>query len=325
METKEALLSLLEQNRGTYFSGGEIARRLSVSRTSVWKAVNRLREEGYVISAVPNRGYCLADSTDILSAQGIQKYLEPVCQRLELHVLQETGSTNTLLREKAGQGAAEGCTVIAGSQTSGRGRLGRHFYSPSSTGVYLSLLLRPERLAPSEAVKITTLAAVAACEAIEEVSGRRPGIKWVNDIFMDGKKVSGILTEASLDLENEKIHFIVLGIGINVYPPEGGFPDTLAQTAGTVFSRPAKDAKNHLAAAFLNHFMKAYTAGSPADYVKKYRERSLAIGRRIRVLQPFGSRDAVALDVDDQCRLLVRYEDGQTGCLSSGEISIRLS
>ena len=206
METKEALLSLLEQNRGTYFSGGEIARRLSVSRTSVWKAVNRLREEGYVISAVPNRGYCLADSTDILSAQGIQKYLEPVCQRLELHVLQETGSTNTLLREKAGQGAAEGCTVIAGSQTSGRGRLGRHFYSPSSTGVYLSLLLRPERLAPSEAVKITTLAAVAACEAIEEVSGRRPGIKWVNDIFMDGKKVSGILTEASLDLENEKIH-----------------------------------------------------------------------------------------------------------------------
>ena len=135
METKDALLSLLEQNRGTYFSGGEIARRLSVSRTSVWKAVNRLREEGYVIGAVPNRGYCLADSTDILSAQGIQKYLEPVCQRLELHVLQETGSTNTLLREKAGQGAAEGCTVIAGSQTAGRGRLGRHVYSPSSTGV----------------------------------------------------------------------------------------------------------------------------------------------------------------------------------------------
>ena len=325
METKDALLSLLEQNRGTYFSGGGNCPETVCFPHFCVEGSKPSAGGGLCHQRRTQRGYCLADSTDILSAQGIQKYLEPVCQRLELHVLQETGSTNTLLREKAGQGAAEGCTVIAGSQTAGRGRLGRHFYSPSSTGVYLSLLLRPEQLAPSEAVKITTLAAVAACEAIEEVSGRRPGIKWVNDIFMDGKKVSGILTEASLDLENEKIHFIVLGIGINVYPPEGGFPDTLAQTAGAVFSRPAKDAKNHLAAAFLNHFMKAYTAGSPADYVKKYRERSLAIGRRIRVLQPSGSRDAVALDVDDQCRLLVRYEDGQTGCLSSGEISIRLS
>ena len=254
METKEALLSLLEQNRGTYFSGGEIARRLSVSRTSVWKAVNRLREEGYVISAVPNRGYCLADSTDILSAQGIQKYLEPVCQRLELHVLQETGSTNTLLREKAGQGAAEGCTVIAGSQTSGRGRLGPAFLFSLLHRRLFKPAAASGAAGSSEAVKITTLAAVAACEAIEEVSGRRPGIKWVNDIFMDGKKVSGILTEASLDLENEKIHFIVLGIGINVYPPEGGFPDTPGSDSGRGFLPPRERREKSSGGSFSESF-----------------------------------------------------------------------
>ena len=222
----------------------------------MWKAVNRLREEGYVIAApLPNRGYCLADSTDILSAQGIQKYLEPDCQRLELHVLQETGSTNTLLREKAGQGAAEGCTVIAGSQTAGRGRLGRHFYSPSSTGVYLSLLLRPEQLAPSEAVKITTLAAVAACaRPLKKYPAAVPAIKWVNDIFMDGKKVSGILTEASLDLENEKIHFIVLGIGINVYPPEGRFPGYPGSDSGRGFLPPRERREKSSGGSFSESF-----------------------------------------------------------------------
>lgn len=323
MGTKEKLLALLEENRGTYFSGEAIAEALGVSRTAVWKAVNGLRSDGYCISAVQNKGYALPEEADVLTALGVQENLAPAWAGLRLQVAPTVTSTNAVVRQQAAAGAEEGYTLIANCQTAGRGRLGRNFFSPAGTGLYLSLLLRPRT--GEQVAGLTTMAAVAACEAIEEVSGRRPGIKWVNDIFMDGKKVSGILTEASLDLENEKIHFIVLGIGINVYPPEGGFPDTLAQTAGAVFSRPAKDAKNHLAAAFLNHFMKAYTAGSPADYVKKYRERSLAIGRRIRVLQPSGSRDAVALDVDDQCRLLVRYEDGQTGCLSSGEISIRLS
>lgn len=171
----------------------------------------------------------------LLSAQGVEKYLTSACRHLELHVLPVTGSTNTLLREKARDGAKEGCTVIAGAQTSGRGRLGRNFYSPPDTGVYLSILLRPLSLAPSEAVAFTTMAAVAACEAIEKVSGRQAQIKWVNDIFMDGKKVSGILTEASLRPKSGKIDSIVLGIGINVYPPENGFPADLGQIAGSVF------------------------------------------------------------------------------------------
>ncbi|MGN0135531.1 biotin--[acetyl-CoA-carboxylase] ligase [Anaerotignum sp.] len=323
MGTKEKLLSLFEEQKGTYFSGEEIAEKLSVSRTAVWKAVKNLRSEGYEIDAVPNKGYCLSVHTDILSAQGIQKYLNPTCGALELHVLPEVGSTNTLLREKANAGAAEGCTVIANAQTEGRGRMGRSFYSPTDTGIYMSLLLRPAAFTPVQAMGLTTMAAVAACEAIEEVSGKQAQIKWVNDIYMDGKKVSGILTEAALGLENGSLEYVVLGIGINVYPPKEGFPQEISQIAGAIFPERQNDGKNHLAAAFLNHFMEYYEGKKSADYVEKYRERSMVVGKEIYVRSPDGEKKAMALDVDQACYLLVRYEDGSIERLSSGEISIR--
>ena len=149
----------------------------------------------------------MADQKDILAEETIQKYLKENCRDLQLHVFPVVDSTNILLRRKAKEGVPEGCVVIAGEQTKGKGRLGRSFYSPSDTGVYLSLLLRPENILPEQAVHITTIAAVAACEAIERVSGRKAGIKWVNDIYMDGKKVSGILTEASPCREQEGFEY----------------------------------------------------------------------------------------------------------------------
>ena len=322
--TKEKLLALFEENKGTYFSGEEIAERLSVSRTAVWKAVNSLRGEGYEIDAVQNKGYCLSVSTDILSAPGIRKYLKPACAFLEPEVLPVAESTNVLLKERAGAGAKEGYVILANSQTEGRGRLGRSFYSPADTGIYMSLLLRPRAYSPDQAVRLTTMAAVAACEAIEEVSGRRAQIKWVNDIFMDDKKVSGILTEAAFSLEDNGLDYIVVGIGINAYPPKEGFPADVAQVAGAVFQTRQNDGKNHLAAAFLNHFISYYAAGENMDYAEKYRARSLVIGKEIRVLSPAGEKEAVALDVDEECRLVVRYEDGSREKLSSGEISVRL-
>lgn len=324
MSTKEKLLSLFEENKGAYFSGEEIAERLSVSRTAVWKAVNSLRNEGYEIDAVQNKGYCLSVSTDILSAQGIRKYLKSVCGAMELEVLSVAGSTNALLKERAVAGAKEGYVILANSQTAGRGRLGRGFYSPADTGIYMSLLLRPRGYSPDQAVRITTMAAVAACEAIEEVSGKTAKIKWVNDIFMDNKKVSGILTEAAFSLEDNGLDYIVVGIGINAYPPKEGFPAEVEQIAGTVFEARQNDGKNHLAAAFLNHFMSCYMAGDHTDYTEKYRARSLVIGKEIRVLSPTGQKEAIALDVDEECRLVVRYGDGSRETLSSGEISVRL-
>lgn len=323
--TKERLLAFFERNKGIYFSGEEIAAKLSVSRAAVWKAVNALRGEGYEIDAVSNRGYCLSVHTDILSAQGIGKYLRPVCSGLELHVHPTVGSTNTLVREKAAAGAPDGYTVVAGAQTAGRGRLGRRFYSPAGTGVYMSLLLRPEAMPPDRAIRLTTMAAVAACEAIEELSGETAQIKWVNDLYMNGKKVGGILTEGSLGLENGSLDYVVLGIGFNVYLPEGGFPEELGRIAGAIFRERRSDGKNRLAAAFLNRFMAYHTAGKTADFAGKYRERSLVVGKSINVLFPAGQKRAVALDVDEECRLVVEYEDGAVERLSSGEISVRLS
>ena len=323
MGTKEKLLALFEADKGKFFSGEELAARLAVSRTAVWKAVNSLRKEGYEIQAVQNKGYSLSVSTDILSIQGVEKYLNSEHSYIELEILPDIGSTNDYLREKAAQGKGEGYAVVAGAQTRGKGRTGRSFYSPADTGIYLSLLLRPKDCGPAQAVKFTTMAAVAACEAIEKVSHRSPQIKWVNDIYIDGKKVSGILTEASVSLENGSLEYVLLGIGINVYPPEKGFPQELRETAGSVFQERKSDGKNQLAAGFLNRLMDIYTKEETGEYAEEYRKRSMVLGKRIQILTPEGEKGARALEIDKDCRLLVEYEDGNRELLRAGEIRIR--
>lgn len=324
MGTKDNLLELLESHKGVYFSGEEIAKRLYVSRAAVWKGIKALRNEGYCIDAVTNKGYCLSTQTDILSPQGIRKYIDPAYSGLEVAVLPSVTSTNALVREKANAGALEGYAVVANEQTAGMGRSGRGFFSPPDTGIYLSLLLRPREYSSQQAIKTTTIAAVAACEAIEAVAGEPAQIKWVNDIYLRGKKVSGILTAASFDLENGLLDYAVLGIGFNVYPPKGGFPAEIAHLAGTVFQTPHDDAKNHLAGEFLNHFMKYYTASDSSAYAHHYRRRSFVIGRQVSVVTANKTRDALVLGMDDQCRLLVKYEDGTEETLSYGEISLKL-
>ena len=322
MGTKEQLLSLLESRKGEYLSGEEIARELAVSRTAVWKAVNALRAGGYGIDAAQNRGYCLDVHTDILSTQGIRQLLDPKWDSLEPEVVGCTGSTNSLLRERSNGGAEQGLVIAANQQTQGRGRMGREFYSPPDTGVYLSLLLRPKDLEPSQAVKITAMAAVAACMAIEEVSGKKPQIKWVNDIYLGDKKVCGILTEGSYGLESGRMEDVILGVGFNVYPPAGGFPAELAGIADAILRNQTDQGKNRLAAGFLNHFMELYQ-DPDSNYPEIYRERSMVIGQKIQVLTQAGAREAYALDIDRDCRLIVRYEDGTIDYLSSAQVQIR--
>ena len=323
MGTKEKLLSLLEENKGVYFSGEEIANTLSVSRTAVWKAIRTLRERGYTIDAVPNRGYCLSVGTDILSPQGIRKHLSDRCGALTLEVLPTADSTNAQMRKLADAGAPEGAVLVSNHQSSGRGRQGRSFFSPADTGVYLSLLLRPKDLLPRQALSLTTMAAVAACDAIESVSGKPAGIKWVNDVYMDGKKVCGILTEASVSVESGALEYVVLGVGMNVYPPEGGFPGELAATAGTIFPTGQSDGKNMLAAAFLNRFWALYLSGDFTGFVARYREKSILTGKKVWVDTPGGKEEAQVLEIDDHCGLKVRYSDGTLQTLVSGEVSIR--
>lgn len=320
MSTKERLLALLEENRGCFLSGEEAADALGVSRTAVWKAANALRSLGYAIDAVSNKGYCLSENADILCAGGIEKHLRD--GGLKIQVLSSASSTNTLLREQANAGAPEGLVILANTQTRGHGRYGRSFFSPADSGLYMSLLLRPHGYCPEQAASLTTMAAVAACEAIEAVSGCKAAIKWVNDVLIAGKKVCGILTEGAVSLESQSMEYVVLGIGINVYPPREGFPEELQEIAGFVLERQQADGKNALAAGFLNRFM-GYYRRNDRDYAQAYRERSVVIGREIDVIVPSGSRRALALDIDRDCRLLVRYENGEIARLSSGEVSIR--
>lgn len=321
MTTKELLLELLETRKGTFFSGEEIAQKLCVSRAAVWKAVKNLQNEGYEIKAVTKKGYCLGTDTDILSVQGIRKYLEDNGQDLDILVLPTAESTNSLVREKAAQGGCEGLVIVSNEQTGGRGRYGRTFFSPDKTGIYLSILLKPT-LPSAQALCITTMAAVAMCEAIEEVSPETPQIKWVNDIFVSGRKVCGILTEAALDLESGMLAYAVLGVGVNVYPPQDGFPEEIRHTAGSVFSSAQTDAKNRLAAAFLNRFLSYYRTPGFGGYLEKYRVRNLVMGKKATVFQNGTTRQVDICGIDDGCRLIVRDKDGQIDHLSYGEIQI---
>lgn len=325
MTTKEKLLALLEDSKGTFFSGEEIARTLQVSRAAVWKAVNALREDGYTIDAATNKGYRLSPDSDILSPQGIRRFLKPEYRDLDLTVLPTAPSTNALVREKANQGRPEGCVIIACEQTDGRGRYGRQFFSPIDSGVYLSLLLRPTAYSPQQATCLTAAAAAAMCQAIEAVTGQQPGIKWVNDIFLHGKKVCGILTEAAVGLETGTLNYMVLGAGVNLYPPAEGFPEEIQPIAGSVLERSCPEAKNRLVGEFLNRFGDFYTHPECRTYLEDYRSRSLAIGQNVTVLSAGRAVSAYAYGIDDDFCLLVRYENGDTEALSYGEIRIQLA
>lgn len=323
MTTKDKVLGIFEAAKGTYFSGEELAQKLQVSRTAVWKAVKLLRDEGYCIDAVTNKGYSLSENTDILSAQGVRQYLPPACREREIQVLPTVTGTNAYVKERAAEGHTDGYTVLANEQTAGRGRAGRTFFSPAGTGLYMSLLLTPQHCPARRAVRVTTMAAVAMCEAIREVTGEPAQIKWVNDIFLHGKKVCGILTEASLDMESGRVEYAVLGVGLNVYPPEQGFPEELSSVAGYIADTPREDLKNRLAAAFIRRFTAYYTAADGAAYMEKYRQYCFVIGRPVTVIADNRRREATVQGVDEECRLQVVYEDGTQEHLAYGEIETR--
>lgn len=320
MSVKDKLTVLLYEKQGEYISGQEIAQSLGVSRSAVWKAVKELQGAGYAIDAVTNKGYCLKEENDVLSADAIKTFLRTPAQ-FDIQVFPVIDSTNTKAMELAKQNAPEGTVVIAGAQTAGRGRRGRSFFSPSDTGVYISLVLRP-KTEMSKAVFITTAAAVAVCRAIEAMGSYYPQIKWVNDVFLNGKKVSGILTEAAMNLEDGTMDYAVVGIGVNAYAPKEGFPQDIENVAGAVFERPTHDVRNKLAALILQSFIDFYHS-SYTSHTQEYRKRCFVIGRQVKILQGETSRSVKVLDVDENCHLVVENQDGTQQALQGGEISLR--
>lgn len=321
MSTKDTVLALFEKNKGFYVSGEKIALDLNISRTAVWKAVKKLQNEGYEIKAVTNRGYCLDKDSDVLTAHGIKSRLSSECSCLRPEVFVTVDSTNNVCREKAAQGEEEGYVAVAGAQTSGRGRRGRSFYSPAGSGIYMSILLKPEEFTEKQLLQLTTMAAVAVSTSIEKISGKNTGIKWVNDILIDGKKVCGILSEAFYSPDGV-LDSVIVGIGINAYPPAGGFPSGIADAACSVFDYPSPGLKNELTAEVLENFMSYYRSGS--SVAEEYKKLCVVPGRDISVIKPGQTLTAHAVGLDDDLGLIVRYEDGSEEVLRSGEISIRL-
>lgn len=324
MSAKQHVLSVLEQNKGNSVSGARLAGELSISRNAVWKAIKALQSEGYAISAVPNKGYCLSEENDILSVESITPYLADNLKELSLLVHKSVSSTNTLLKELAGEGEKEGKVLIAEEQTGGRGRLGRKFYSPAKTGIYMSILLRP-KLTVDDALFITTSAAAAVAEAIESVTGCNASIKWVNDIYCNGKKVCGILTEAGVDFEGGGLEYCIVGIGINVARPLEDFPEELKDIADGIFETRlySSDLRSRLAAEILNKFWGYYKEFHNKNFIKEYRNRSFLIGREVSVLMGDKLEKATALDIDERARLIVKLTNGEIRALSSGEVSVR--
>ena len=328
---KERVLHILHEHRGTYYSGQELAEELQVSRTAVWKAINQLREAGYNISGSTKLGYTMDAATDILSDDAIMNGLsEDAKSFYRLQCLKSIDSTNNAVREQGVQGAAEGLCMVAEEQTAGRGRKGRSFYSPDATGLYLSILLRPN-LSIQGATLITTAAAVAgakACEAANStLSSGDVQIKWVNDLFLNEKKISGILTEAFLSMETGALDYAIMGIGFNLCPPKGGWPEAISRVAGSLFHEECPSGiRNLLAATFMNEFYRIYDQLPDVGYMKEYRQRQLALGKEVSLLSADGtSVQAKVIDVDDRGQLVVQLAaSSEMTTINSGEISIRV-
>ena len=319
MGTRERLLRLLEDNRDRYLSGEKMAAQLGVSRNAVWKAVNALRAEGYCIDAVTNRGYALSQESDLLSPQAIESRLPPG-HPFSVSVHKQVDSTNEEARRRALEGAPEGTVVAAESQTAGKGRQGKRFFSPSESGVYLSVVLRPETTAERGQL-ITCGAAVACAQAIERVTGRKALIKWVNDIYCDGRKVAGILTEGAVDMESGRFDYVVLGIGVNVKPPSGGFPESIAGTAGALLDNGQPAVRNELAAEMLQGFWSLYERLPTCDFHDEYRRRCFLLGEHV-VVSHAGSRvRARAVDLTDDFKLVIELPSGERRELPCGEAS----
>ena len=253
----------------------------------------------------------------------IRSLLLPHAENVNIQTVYEIGSTNDELKLQAIGGEKEIKLLIAEYQTKGKGRKGRSFFSPASSGCYMSFLIRPPYSA-EECTLLTTAAAAATAKAIESVIGIKADIKWVNDIYIERKKVAGILTEAAFKKDGLGIDYAIVGIGININPPESGFPYEIADIASYLTDNNDADMKNHLIAEVTNNFIYYYQNLPEREFIEEYKSRLFFLGEEITVIQPDETYLATAIDIDPMCHLIVKTSDGQIKTLFGGEISIKL-
>lgn len=317
---KEKILEFLAQSKGSYVSGEHISEELGISRAAVWKHMKALREEGYTIESSSRRGYMLPLEADVLIPSEIESRLDTEFVGRHIVFLESIDSTNDHAKKIASK-APDGTLVLADEQTKGKGRMDRAWSSQKGEGVWMSLVLKPN-IAPHRASVITLIAGAAVARALERF-GADAKIKWPNDILLEGKKLCGILTEMSAQME--RIDYIVLGIGINVSTME--FPDELKDIATSLKSEGHLLERMDIIIAVLEEFERMYSAyvktGDASEAIGICREKSSLIGRDIYVISWSGKVPAKALDISGEGDLVVEYEDGSVERVISGEVSVR--
>ena len=317
MALRDDLLAELEKRRGEDVSGQALAERFGVSRSAVWKAVNALRAAGFEISSTPNRGYRLRAEDDRLSAAGVRAALGEAYADLRVRVYETLDSTNQEAKRLLAAGEPCPMLLLAEEQTAGRGRRGRGFYSPAGEGLYMTLALQP-RAALSQATLLTAAAAVAVAQAVEALTALACQIKWVNDVYLDGKKLCGILTEASGSFEADALSSVCAGIGVNVRTRD--FPEEFAGRACSLWPRAVS--RNRLAAEIAVRLLNFAADLGARDFLEEYRRRSLVLGKAVTFTRDGGERRALAVGIGENGELIVRYDDGREEALNAGEVRL---
>lgn len=314
---KNKILKILKGTDG-YISGENISAELSISRSMVWKYINRLRSEGYIISSVTNKGYKLEFSPDIINEEIIGEKLQTDIIGSKIVYIHETDSTNMLAKKFSDY--RDGSVFIADTQTSGRGRLGRDWASLAGDGIYMSILLKPD-ISPEKVSQITLIAGLGVCMALRDF-GRDFFIKWPNDVLAGKKKICGILTE--LSAETEKVNYIACGIGINVH--NKNFPDELSEKAASVYTHTGKEIQRaDIIASVLKYFekyYKIYINEGIGKIIPEYKKLCITLDKEVKIIKDEKTITAKAEDIDEDGRLVI-VSDGKRIPLLSGEVSVR--
>ncbi len=319
---KTEILKLLRES-GDYISGQELCSLFGVSRTAVWKVINQLKEEGYGIEAVQNKGYRLRLNPDVLSYSELKSRIRNNWAGSEIYYYEETGSTNIDAKRLGEEGAAHGTIVVADKQNAGRGRRGRAWQSPAGKDIYFTILLRPS-FEPDKASGLTLVMALSVAQAVERKCSLKAGIKWPNDVVLNGKKICGILTE--MNMETDYIQHVVIGVGINVNLDE--MPEEISQTATSILREGReKTARAELLQEVLARFEENYGMYEKeldlSYMLGEYNSHLVNVGKQVKVLDPKGEFEGIARGINASGELLIETPDGKVAEVYAGEVSVR--
>jgi len=320
--TKYKVLKILKQEKNSYVSGEKMSEELGLSRMAISTAVKALRQEGYEIESITNKGYLLKNNPDLLNVVEVEEYLSS--PRENIIVFDSIDSTNNYLKENY-ISLPSGTVVISNEQTAGKGRRGRRFESPKGTGIYLSYLLKPE-CPPSNVSSVSALAAIATKNAIDKTCGTKVDIKWVNDLVLESKKITGILTEMSVEAESGHIEYLIVGIGINANQKISDFPDEIKEIAGSIYSQTKnKVHRAELSAKLIEELDKLKDEEFKVNkaLLEEYKKACISLNKDVRVVRGSEDYTAFSVDINDDFSLEIRLPNGEVKTVSSGEVSVR--